>query len=125
MWYQMDALRASVIVRCSQKDAARIRKEAFSEHRSMSGYLLRVLELSFRIEDKVPEPALARQVQFLKIYADDNPRTAVHLRCATEQAARIRKYAARRGLSLSGFVVFSLRRLWEASDRLHRGEVRN
>lgn len=121
----MDDLRASVIVRCSQEDAARIRKEASSEHRSLSGYLLHVLELSFHIEDKVPAFALARQSRGIKIYADKSLRTAVHLRCTSEQAARIRKYAASRGLSLSDFVVFSLRRLWEASDRLHRGEVRN
>jgi hypothetical protein len=118
MWYQMKPARASVIVRCSQIDAARIRKEASREHRSLSGYLLHVLERSFFIEDKVPEPALVRQGWFLRIQADENIRTAIHLRCTAEQAARIRRYAARRELSLSDFVMFSLRRLWEASDRL-------
>lgn len=117
-------LRASVIVRCSQMDAERIRKEASSEHRSLSGYLLHVLEFAFRIEDTIPGPVLALravQGQVIKIYADKGLRTAVHLRCTAEQAARIREYAARRELSLSDFVVFSLRRQWLAKDRLQQG----
>lgn len=118
-------LRASVNVRCSQEDAKRIRKEAASEHRSLSGYLLHVLDFNFSIEDKVPVPAITLQRQSIKIYPDKSLRTAVHLRCTAEQAARIHKYAKRRELSLSDFVVFALRRLWKASDRLQRGEMRS
>ena len=119
----MNDLRASVIVRCSQEDAVRIRKEASSEHRSLSGYLLNQLERTFDIEDKVPGRVAAFQARVIKIYADKSIRTAIHLRCTSEQAASIRKYAARRELSLSDFVVFSVRRVWEARDLLHRGEL--
>jgi len=119
------APRTSLLIRLSLEDAVRIRKEASSEHRSLSGYLLNVLERSFFIEQKLAHGASARMLsiqaratlgpQFKKLH------TAVHLRCAVEEAARIREYAARRQLSISDFVVFSLRRLWRAMARLHGG----
>jgi len=113
--------RTSLLIRLSHEDADRIRKEASSEYRSMSGYLLSVLERSFRIEEKVgrfSESLLSKQAraiigpQFKKLH------TAVHLRCTVEQAVRIREYAARRQLSIGDFVVFSLRRLWIATAGL-------
>src|SRR5499425_1677096 len=74
----------SLLVRLSHEDAARIRKEASSEHRSLSGYLLNVLERSFSIEQKVAHgasaPMLSMQAratldaQFKKLH------TAVHWR---------------------------------------------
>ena len=114
----MPVPRTSLLVRLPHEDAARIRKEAQSEHRSLSGYLLNVLERSFFIKQKVAHgasaPMLSMQAratlgtQFKKLH------TAVHLRCMVEEAARIREYAARRQLSISDFVVFSLRRLWRS-----------
>jgi len=113
----------SLIVRCSREDAARIRKEASSGHRSLSGYLLYVLERTFYIEDRVPPLALARQAQLMGAHRYQNPRTAIQLCCTVEQAARIRQYAARRELSISAFVVFSLRRVWKAYDHLREGSA--
>jgi hypothetical protein len=113
MWYHLFVSRSSIIVRCSLEDAARIHNEAASEHRSLSGYLLYVLQRSIYIDDKVPESVLVLQAPFFKMRPR---RTAVHLRCTADEASRIRKYAARRRLSLSDFVVFSLRRVWDAKD---------
>ena len=45
--------RTSLLIRLSHEDAARIREGASSEYRSVSGYLLYVLERSFRIEEVV------------------------------------------------------------------------
>ena len=102
------ALRASLLVRLSPEDAARIRKEASSEHRSLSGYLLNILERSFFIEQKLAHGAnvsmLSRQARAILGPQHKKLRTAVHLRCTVEQAARIREYAARRQLSISDFV---------------------
>lgn len=119
----MKSPRTSLLIRLSHEDAVRIRQEASSEHRSLSGYLLNVLERSFFIEQKVSHgastPMLRMQAratlgpQVKKLY------TAVHLRCTVEEAARIRAYAARRQLSISDFVLFSLRRLWKAIAKLH------
>jgi len=119
------ALRTSLLIRLSHEDAARIHKEASSEHRSLSGYLLNVLERSIFIEQKLAHgasaPMLSRQARAILGLQSKKLRTAVHLRCTVEQAARIREYAARRELSISDFVVFSLLRLWRAIAQLHGG----
>ena len=119
------AFRTSLLIRLSHEDAARIRKEASSEHRSLSGYLLNVLERSFFIEQKLAHgasaPMLSRQARGVLGPQCKRLRTAVHLRCTVEQAARIREYAARRQLSISDFVVFSLQRLWRAIAHLRGG----
>lgn len=119
------ALRTSLLIRLSHEDAGRIRKEAASEHRSLSGYLLNVLERSFFIEQKVAHgastPMLSMQARATLGAQFKQLHTAVHLRCTVEEAARIREYAARRQLSISDFVVFSLRRLWRAMAQLRGG----
>ena len=124
MWYHMvPALRTSLLIRCSHEDAARIHSDASFEHRSLSGYLLHVLERSFWIEDRVAK-GLTRSVLLAHAQSIKSERkkvrTAVHLRCKLEQGEKVREYAARRGMSISDFVVFSLRRSWAAIDRLHR-----
>src|SRR5215469_17434852 len=121
----MRSVRTSLLIRLSHDDAARIRKQASSEHRSLSGYLLNVLERSFFIEQKVPHGASAPMLS-MQARATVGPQvkklhTAVHLRCTADEAARIREYAARRQLSIGDFVVFSLRRLWIAVARLRGG----
>ena len=51
--------RTSLLIRLSPEDAARIRERAWSEYRSVSGYLLYVLQRSFRIEELVVRDASA------------------------------------------------------------------
>lgn len=118
----MKSNRTSLLIRLSHADAARIRKEAATEHRSLSGYLLHVLERSFSIEQKFALDASAAMLslQARSILGEQVKalHTAVHLRCTVDEAARIRKYAARRHLSISDLVVFSLRRWWNAVARL-------
>ena len=115
--------RTSLLIRLSHEDAVRIRAEAFSEYRSLSGYLLHVLERSFSIEQRVvreaSESLLSEQARAVVGPQYKKHHTAVHLRCTVEQAAKIRKYAAKRQLSISDFVIFSLRRLWIAVGKLH------
>ena len=119
------APRTSLLIRLSHEDAARIRNEASAEHRSLSGYLLNVLERSFFVEQKVAHgastPMLSMQARTTLGPQVKKLHTAVHLRCTVEEATRIREHAARRQLSISDFVVFSLRRLWIAVARLHGG----
>lgn len=121
--------RTSLLIRLSQEDASRIHRESSSEYRSLSGYLLRVLQRSFRIEDAVSQQVRAlwsmqdaRRQAEVRARATIGPQnkklhTAVHLRCTVEEAAKIRKYAARRHLSISDFVIFSLRRLWQTLEQ--------
>lgn len=116
--------RASLIVRCSREDAARLRSEASSEHRSLSGYLIRILEHSIAVEDKFTPMSdqrfLETQARSVLGTGHKHARTAVHLRCTADEAERIRQCAARRRLSISDFVVFSARRTWSIRDRLQK-----
>ena len=114
--------RTSLLIRLAPEDAARIRERAWSEYRSVSGYLLYVLQRSFRIEELVVRDAsaslISNQARGIIGPQIKKGHTAVHLRCTVEQAAKIRKYAAKRQLSISDFVIFSLRRLWNAVEKL-------
>ena len=117
--------RTSLLIRLSHEDAARIRENASSEYRSLSGYLLRQLQRSFLIEETYApgqvKSLLSRQARAIIGLQCKKLHTAVHLRCTVGEAAKIREYAARRQLSISDFVVFSLRRSWQAVERLRLG----
>ena len=117
--------RTSLLIRLSPEDAARIRQEASSEYRSLSGYLLLRLQRSLQSEETFGtehlKSILSRQARAFIGLQDKKLHTAVHLRCTVEEAGRIREYAAKRQLSISDFVVFSLRRQWQAADRLRLG----
>lgn len=116
IWYQMPE-RTSILIRCSPEEADIVHSEAAMQHRTVSGYLLYALERSLWIEEKffgftrrkrpVPTP---RPVSS----------TAVHLRCTTEEADRIRQAARRRLMSISGFILFSLHRHWDAANRVRQ-----
>ena len=118
--------RTSLLIRLSREDAARIRREASSEYRSLNGYLLRRLERSIQIEETFGtghlKSLLAKRDPEIIGLQDKRFRTAVHLRCTVEEAAKIREYAAKRHLSISDFVVFSIQRSWRAVDQLRLGE---
>ena len=112
--------RTSLIVRCSREDAARIRIDASSQHRSVSGYLLYTLERSFWVEEKasLSQPLLSVRSRSFRAARTAKVLTAIHLRCTAEEAKEIRRYAARRNMSISDFVVFSLWRSWKATESL-------
>lgn len=118
--------RTSLLIRLSHEDAARIREEASSEYRSLSGYLLRKLHRGFQIEEKLGTGQVKSLLSTTRARGiigpqDKRRHTAAHLRSTAEGAAEIREYAARRQLSISDFVVFSLRRSWQAAELLRLG----
>lgn len=107
--------RTSLLIHRSRQDAQTIHAEALAQHRSVSGYLLNVVERSIWIEERSQVgPPYA-----IKIAPPDTSegRTAIHLRCTVEQANGIRGAAKRRLSSISRFVVFSLHRQWRAVER--------
>ncbi|HXU47820.1 MAG TPA: hypothetical protein VN727_02140 [Candidatus Binatia bacterium] len=113
----MDAQgRTSLLIRCSPQDAQTIHAEALAQHRSVSGYLLNVLERSIWIEER-SQVGLSYTIKIAPPDASEG-RTAIHLRCTVEQADGIRKAAKRRLSSISSFVVFSLRRQWRAAEQI-------
>jgi hypothetical protein len=48
----MPAPRTPLLIRCSSEDAARVRYHSALDHRSISGYLLYVLERNLTIEER-------------------------------------------------------------------------
>lgn len=111
-----DNRRTSLLIRCSPDDAQTIYAEAAAQHRNVSGYLLFVLERSMWIERKfLAGYSGAVQTPLIHFTAR---RKAIHLRCAVDEADRIRKAAKVRVLSISNFVVFSLHRHWRAVEKV-------
>lgn len=90
----------------------------------MSGYLPQALERSMWIEarltHKLTKSILSAQADSIKSERHKKIRTAFALRGGA--GGKIRECAARRHLSISDFVVISLRRTWDASERLHQVE---
>ena len=112
--------RTALLLRCGVEEARTIRYEADHERRTVSGYILNILERSLQIEDslfhKMPRlEALNRALSRTPHYTL-GPRTAILIRCSNQEAERIRFAAKRRQLSISGFIIHALRRTWRVRD---------
>ena len=115
--------RTALLIRYSQEDAATVHDRAASERRTISGYLLYVLERSLWIEEKWASGLTADYLERQK--ANNGPAAPANkstlLRCTPHEAERIRKAAQKRGMSISVFVRFSLHRHWDAARRANEG----
>jgi uncharacterized protein (DUF1778 family) len=117
--YHMSAHRTALLIRCSPQQALTIRKEALAQHRTISGYVLNVLERSLWIERKFGTglESLA-ELPVPEVPDAKGTRTAILLHCSRESAGEIRRAAKRRRMSISRFAVFSLERHWRSIERL-------
>lgn len=111
--------RTALLIRCSVEEAAQIRNLARSENRTISGYVLNIMERALRIEDQLAAriPAFSnfnRALSRIPLRVP-GPRTAILLRCYVDQAERIRASAARRDTTISAFVLHSLRSAWNVA----------
>ncbi len=116
----MAARRTALLIRCTADEAATIRRSSRSEHRTVSGCLMHLLERSLWIEEKfakgfAPTRVAEGKTQLSRVKGG---RTGILLRCSAEEAARIRKAAARRNMSISAFVLFSFYRHQRAQQQL-------
>lgn len=118
----MVGIRTALTIRCSQEEAAILRSQASTEHRSLSGCLLNILERILDFEEGYPGE-LTNLIHAAALIPPPKPRTKILLRCSAEQAHRIRRAAIRRNTSISKFVVFSLRRHWKAREALQPRRV--
>lgn len=115
--------RSALLIRCSETEAAMIRDRAALERRTVSGYILNVLDRILRTEDSLFQK-LSRYESFNRTLGraptrSHGPRTALLIRCTTAEANRIRTAAERRQIGMSDFVVHSLRQFWTvAAGRL-------
>ena len=119
----MKSSRTALTLRCSWQDASTLRAEALSEHRSISGCVLNILERQLSMQEQfvrgLSESFIQAKAREFRLLHREGNRTRMLLRCSEEEAERIRAMARRREMSISEFIVFCLRRHWEA-----RGEAR-
>lgn len=104
--------RDALLICCSEKEAGKIRGEAKSEHRGVSSYVLSVTLRALRIEDTILARTKGKSPTQLAYLRDPGPRTEILVRCSNEEAAAIRTHARRRGVSISGYALMALRRVW-------------
>lgn len=112
---------SSLLIHCSRKDAEQVRMKAKLERRPVSSYVMNIVMRSVEFHERLvvrlgmsPLFKVNRR-QKLKGIA---PRTTLHIYCASDEAKRIRDIATLRGVTISGFIVGSLRRAWEIESSM-------
>jgi uncharacterized protein (DUF1778 family) len=114
--------RSAILLHCSRDQADQIHQRANFHHRPVSNYILSVLMPMVAFEERL----YARLTHFEELnralgrryVRATGPQTTVLLRCSAEESKRIRSAAARRDMTLSGFVFQSLKRSWVISDQI-------
>lgn len=123
----MNPKRTSFIIRCTAQDAAAIRAQAKAQHRSVSGYLLYMLERSLWVEEKfaagLAGSTLERAAPITNV-PSEGAKAAIHLCCSVEELDRIQAAALRRRMSINAFILFSVRRYWRAIENVRQGTQR-
>jgi uncharacterized protein (DUF1778 family) len=111
--------RAALLISCSMEEARIIRQRAELQRRGISSYMINILIRAVAIEERTIAGGVSfdRSLYIGSIRAP-GPRTAVLLRCSKVESERIRQIAKIRGLTISGFVLFSLRRSWAIERHL-------
>lgn len=112
--------RGALLIRCSQEEADTIRWEARREYRSISAYVLYILQRTLQFEQRLfsamGHSQAMNRVLALTPLRPVGPRTAILLRCSAREAQAIRLAASRRGIPISSFVLHSLRRAWQITS---------
>jgi hypothetical protein len=120
----MGAARTALLIRCSLEEAGALRAQARSEHRTISGCVLNIMERSLWIEQQYRHgitPSFNERIaREFRLRRPKTERTSLLLRCSAEEAGRIRIAARNRQMSISDFIVFSVRRQWDAAEKLRR-----
>jgi hypothetical protein len=117
--------RRAILVSCLTEEADQIRKRARLDRRTVSGYILVILMKSVAYQEDLSSK-LQVPSQFDSMgnllwkppRLPRGPRTTILLRCSAEENKRIRLAAARRVMTVSGFIRQCLRRWWQAADRV-------
>jgi uncharacterized protein (DUF1778 family) len=108
--------RRAILLSCSKEESRTIHALAEDQRRTVSGYVLKILMRAITFEDDLAA-IRANGLHRLDIYSRRDPgrRTTLLLRCSKEEDKRIRAAAKRRGATLSGFILGSLRCSWSVA----------
>lgn len=108
--------RTALLINCSVKEARTIREQARLQDRTVSGYILHIVMKTIEFENTLLKrfPVLPGVIHSLS-RRTLRPRTTILLRCSLQQAKQIRTAAKRSEMTISGFVLQSLRRSWKVT----------
>lgn len=96
--------RAAFLIRCTEAEANMVRSEAKRRNRTISAYVLNVLDLCIGFEEHhVPKRSRVEA---------NCVRTALLIRCSSLESERIRVAARRSEVSVNSFALSCLRRSW-------------
>jgi|SRR5215469_4642704 len=110
--------RAALLIRCITEEAVTIRHCAAVERRTVSGYVLNVLDKALKVEDSLWQQLGQSHFQDLHYVIASSQqrfggdRTTILIRCTRDEATRIRMAAEHRQITISAFVIHSLQRFW-------------
>ena len=108
--------RTALLIRCAVDQADRIRIEAEKERRTISAYVLGITARSIEVEDRLFSKMTAysrlNEIISRRALIEPGPRTAILVRCSSDEAERIRSAARRRDVPINAFVLQSLKRAW-------------
>jgi len=104
--------RPALLLACSHEEADMIRKQAFVQSRTISAYVFLVVMRSVTFDEKQFAEFGRVAVYSGRLKRGVGPRTTMLLRCTTEQALRIRTAAKRRDVTISGYILYCLKRSW-------------
>ena len=113
------ARRAALLISSSMEEARLIRERARIQRRGISSYMLNIAMRAVQFEENLisRDPTLRRFLYDAAIRVP-GPRTAILLRCSKDESERIRRVAQIRGVTISGLVLYSIRRSWEIQQNL-------
>jgi hypothetical protein len=116
-------MRTSLLINCSEKEASEVRIRAHAERRTVSGYVINILNGCMEVSD-----GLVRYLRSVPTFKMDHgkkpklvgPRTTLHIYCSADEANQIRHAAGLRKIAMSHYVLSCLHRYWEIEDRLNK-----
>jgi len=115
------ARRTAVLINCSKKEADKIRDHSKLERRTVSGYVLNIVMRAVAFDEGL-FAKLSMLPELAPGFASRPPgrRTTMLLHCSIVEAGRLRAAAKRRDITISGFVLRTLRRSWNVQEKLSK-----
>jgi hypothetical protein len=110
--------RTAILISCLSEEAGEIRARAKRARQTLCGYVLFIVMRAVAFEAKLSSSVSSTQFQQWNRALcrlpnlPHGPRTTVLLYCSREESKLIRLAAARRGMTISGFIRHCLRRSW-------------
>ena len=117
--------RASILINCSRAESDLIHHQARTERRTLSGYVLQVVLGHVHFEENVlAKLQTAHRIPYIAPWKRPaqvaGPRSTFLVRCSREESERIRAAAKRRDVSISGYVLSTLRRTWKVQTDVRK-----